>query len=172
VDGCEQAAWSGGLCEMHRWRVRTTGEPGSAAPLKRRTKKPRLPCSVDGCERPRKGAVYCHLHSERIRLTGSPGPAAPRYEKGVVKSRTKGYKRIVAADGRRIMEHVDVMERHLGRHLDPHENIHHRNGIRDDNRLENLELWVKVQPRGQRAEDLIRFVVEHYPAEVRKALGI
>jgi len=92
----------------------------------------------------------------------------PLRVKGVVNYTLKGYRRIHTGDGRRVMEHVHVMEQHLGRRLEPHENIHHRNGLRDDNRLENLELWVKVQPRGQRVEDLIAFVVDHYPGELEK----
>ena len=57
------------------------------------------------------------------------------------------------------------MEEILGRHLLPDETVHHRNGVRNDNRPENLELWVRPQPTGIRVVDAVawaREILERY----------
>lgn len=57
------------------------------------------------------------------------------------------------------------MEEVLGRHLLHDENVHHRNGVRDDNRPENLELWTRPHPPGIRAAEAVewaRMILDRY----------
>lgn len=61
-----------------------------------------------------------------------------------------------------IPEHRHVMEQQLGRVLEPHERVHHRNGRRDDNRPENLELW-KVKDRSRKDPAGVRASDYHCP---------
>ena len=57
-------------------------------------------------------------------------------------------------------EHRLVLARLLGRPLLPDETVHHRNGDRLDNRVDNLELWSSAQPKGQRIEDKLAWAHE------------
>jgi len=59
-----------------------------------------------------------------------------------------------------IHEHRLIMSDKLGRPLEKYENVHHKNGNREDNRIRNLELWNTMQPAGQRVEDKVLFAKE------------
>lgn len=64
-----------------------------------------------------------------------------------------------------VLHHIVVMEQTIGRYLVFGETVHHKNGVRSDNRPSNLELWARPQPSGARAIDLLawaRTVVTTY----------
>ena len=147
-----------GLCDMHYARTRQ-GTPMDQP--KRGTLKT---CTVVGCDRPLSAKFMCVMHYQRVRESGAPGPAAEkkRFKGQPWHDPRTGY--VYQGDeerGRPVLQHRLVVERAIGRQLHSWEQVHHRNGQRSDNRLENLEIWVKPQPAGQRPEDLLRWCDEN-----------
>lgn len=129
----------------------------------------RTPCSVETCGRPVSAQTLCTVHLRRLEtgrdllapIQGEGSDPANPATWG--RQRKHGYIILRCSRGgvmRQIPEHRFVMEQHLGRPLERHEEVHHINGVRDDNRIENLELWSTSQPKGQRVEDKTAWAIE------------
>lgn len=130
-------------------------------------------CSLAYCDRRHKGQGYCDAHLKRAKAGKElEAPIRTRREKsepyeGGWRLNAHGYlTRTVRSSGttalqnRTEFQHRTVVEAQIGRNLLPEETVHHKNGVRTDNRIENLELWSSRQPAGQRVEDKVQYALE------------
>lgn len=150
-DGCAKPRVSGGYCAGHAAQY-YSGRP--LAPLW----KPKVGCDFPGCKKRHFALGYCQGHWRQLRLKRPLTPLRERtgrilklgYVYLFVPNHPNAHK-----DGY-VAEHTKVMAERLGRPLKPFEEVHHKNGIRTDNRPENLELWARgMQPPGSRVSDLV-----------------
>jgi len=156
IESCECQRIVKGLCRLHYNRLRRTGTTNPSVPI---IPKPRHNgCIIKGCENKHYGKKMCAMHRKR-KTAGSDLEAPKRKFDGSGWYDEAGYF-LLWKDGKKITEHRYVMEQHLGRPLIKGENVHHKNGVKDDNRLENLELWITHQPYGQRAEDVLEWAYQ------------
>jgi hypothetical protein len=161
------------MCNMHYMRLRRHGDVNGGL-----IRIPRVgPCSVDGCERKIECNGLCGAHAQRYYLTGDTQADTPIRDKRIKGEPSpgwvteKGYHQCFFPEhsnadvSGQVFMHVVVMSDSIGRPLFPDETVHHVNGVKNDNRLENLELWSSSHPPGQRVEDKLawaREIIDRY----------
>ena len=180
-DECARLAKANGWCSLH-WHRARNGVPMDA-PL-RVTVRNDGKCQWNGCERRQEKRNLCDVHYERQRQgrdMDAPLGEPVSYNTGATRAIAKGGYVEVKVSGHFgkhrprgagwHWEHHYVMEQHLGRTLREGENVHHKNGDRTDNRIDNLELWTSSQPAGQRVIDLLNWadgIIAQYEPELDK----
>lgn len=180
VDGCGRQAVSRGWCHGHYQRWVRLGDAMPDRPLGRQVN---FACAVDGCDRDAVAKELCRTHYRRQLVTGDAQPDKPVREVSGVGFIHHGYRVVpVPPELRHLtngepsaLQHRLVMAQLLGRPLYADESVHHRNGDRLDNSPDNLELWSRWQPRGQRAQDKVAYAIalldRYAPHIVRRRRG-
>ena len=126
-------------------------------------------CPVEGCKSKRVNGGHCLFHYNK-KKNGKPllddrNPRSKTSPIGTRRDIRDGYVQIKVSKNRWMLEHRHVIEIKIGRDLLSEEEVHHINGDKSDNRLDNLELWSSSQPSGQRVIDKLswaREIVERY----------
>lgn len=168
---CDQPVDAKGLCHGHFQRLDRHGVV-DLSPLR----KGKDMCKVETCDRDAERRGYCQAHYKRVLKHGHPQANKPIREVDGSGHVSHGYKvinlpkrlRYLNRGATKIAEHRFVIAQHLGRALSSDEHVHHINGDKVDNRLENLELWSTSHPSGKRVVDLIEYaqvIIDRYGDE-------
>lgn len=162
VETCGRYTKRADYCDMHYKRYVRHGDP--LKKIIRATDDPFPKCSVSGCNYDSTQNLstdypLCTKHYGRLRQHGTAEYIPTIKKKGEGTTNRGGY-RLIVVNKKTYMEHRWVMEQYLNRPLLKSETVHHKNGIRTDNRIENLELWTTNHKSGQRVKDLVEWAKE------------
>lgn len=142
VEGCERPIHARGWCLSHYGKYRPPGVSGTSLDARRR---PKAVCAVEGCAKPVKARGWCGTHYWRWRRNGGPlAMVRPAYGSGR-RVTQDGYVHVYEPDHPLAMATGYVIEHRkvvydAGIEVPDRHHVHHLNGVKDDNRLENLEV--------------------------------
>ena len=98
-------------------------------------------CSIDGCEKYAVARTWCHAHYKKWSLHGCPTHGtehARKHGEGTINY--AGYIAVSVGKSKK-MQHVIVMEQHLGHPLKKGNVVHHIDGDTTNNDISNLQLF-------------------------------
>ena len=150
------------MCHGHYLRVLRRGDPQPERPLTRGVI--RRCTASDDCQERIYAKGLCRIHYRRWRRTGDVQADRPIRARSLEGFVNHGYRyvrvpvvlRHLTDGATTCAEHRLVMAALLGRPLRADESVHHRDGDRLNNRPDNLELWSRWQPSGQRVDDKLK----------------
>jgi hypothetical protein len=165
VDKCdlEQYAWH--MCKLHQRRLRTTGQTDLAQRVSHNKSIHEI-CVMDECGKKHIAKGFCSTHYRSYKAWLDKDRSYENRSRINPSLDKEGYVLLYLPDhpnasvNGQYSQHRLVMEQTLGRYLVKGENVHHKNGVRNDNRPENLEVWSIIQPKGQRIEDKVEYAME------------
>ena len=179
AEQCVEPRYAYNLCKKHNQRRYKTGSI-ELGPRVAWNKSEIEVCVMDDCDKKHIAKGFCSKHYRSFKAWVDKDRSIEKRSKRTTSEDKNGYVLLYMPDHPNssvyghYSEHRLVMEQTIGRILAKGENVHHKNGIRNDNRPENLELWSSRQPKGQRVEDKVEYAMEilklYAPEKLRKAI--